>query len=259
MSPPRQLTALVTNDDGVDAPGLMVLASAALDAGMRVVVAAPTWDSSGASASFTAVERDGKVLASTRVVSALDDSTVAAVEAAPAFIVRAGVAGAFGPRPDLVLSGANEGANTGRAVLHSGTVGAALTASTLGVPALAVSVAGSPVSPQGWETCRLVLADVLPRFAELDLDVVNLNVPDVAYREMQGVRVAALSPSGAVQVANTELNGNRLEVTYHPVEADEDDGTDAQLLRAGWSTLTTLQAPCEDPSTREELGKLLRA
>ena len=98
MSPPRQLTALVTNDDGVDAPGLMVLASAALDAGMRVVVAAPTWDSSGASASFTAVERDGKVLASTRVVSALDDSTVAAVEAAPAFIVRAGVAGAYNRR-----------------------------------------------------------------------------------------------------------------------------------------------------------------
>src|SRR5919106_1774673 len=127
--------ALVTNDDGIDSAGIGMLARAAADAGLEVTVAAPSWDSSGASASLTAVEEDGRFLVESRTPDGAgeDDHSDAewyAVEAAPAFIVRAGVEGAFGEPPDVVLSGINLGQNTGAAVLHSGTVGAVLTAAT---------------------------------------------------------------------------------------------------------------------------------
>src|SRR5947209_10702198 len=116
--------ALVTNDDGVDSPGIRALAAVAVRSGLDVVVAAPSWNSTGASASLTAVEKDGRFLVEDRTFDELPDLPVFAVEGAPAFIVRAAVRGAFGDPPDIVLSGINWGTNTGHAVLHSGTVGA---------------------------------------------------------------------------------------------------------------------------------------
>ena len=83
-------------------------------------------------ASLTAVERDGRFLIDGGTFEDLAGVAVFAVEAAPAFIVRAAMTGAFGAPPDIVLSGINRGPNTGHAVLHSGTVGAALTASRSG-------------------------------------------------------------------------------------------------------------------------------
>src|SRR5438105_13538273 len=126
------MRALVTNDDGVDSPGIRALAGAAVEAGLDVVVAAPSWDSTGASASRTAVGTDGRLLLEPRHFKELPDIPVFSVEAAPAYIVRAGLRGAFGAVPDIVLSGINVGANTGGSVLHSGTVGAVLTAFTQG-------------------------------------------------------------------------------------------------------------------------------
>ena len=120
------MRALITNDDGVDSAGIRALARVAVDAGLDAFVAAPSWDSSGAAASLTAVEHDGRFLLHEVTYDELPEVVVFAVEAAPAFIVRAAATGAFGPPPEIVLSGINRGPNTGHAVLHSGTVGAAL-------------------------------------------------------------------------------------------------------------------------------------
>lgn len=81
------MRALITNDDGVDSPGIQALTAAAVDAGLDVVVAAPGWDSSGASASLTAVERDGRLVLEERSFRETSDVVAYAVEAAPAFIV----------------------------------------------------------------------------------------------------------------------------------------------------------------------------
>src|SRR5688572_27046081 len=132
MTRPR---ALVTNDDGVTSPGIAVLAQVAVECGLDVVVAAPSWDSSGASASLTAVEEGGRLLFHEEQVDGADVDAYG-VEAAPAFIVRAAMSGVFGAAPDLVLSGVNRGSNTGHVVLHSGTVGAVLTGATYGLPGL---------------------------------------------------------------------------------------------------------------------------
>ena len=100
------MLALITNDDGVGSTGIRVLARAAQAAGLDVLVAAPARDTSGASASLTSVEKDGRFLFKE---VAWDDEAepperIVAVEAAPAFIVRAAFSGGFGTSPDIVLS-----------------------------------------------------------------------------------------------------------------------------------------------------------
>ncbi len=137
MSPQR---VLITNDDGIAAPGIRRLARAALDYGFDVVVAAPAEESSGVSAAMTAVLEDGRVVIDRREVPTLEGIPAFAVNASPGYIVTLGRLGAFGDAPTLVMSGINRGANAGNAVLHSGTVGACLTAASAGLRALAVSL-----------------------------------------------------------------------------------------------------------------------
>ncbi len=93
------MRALVTNDDGVASPGLLALTRAALAEGLEVVVAGPARESSGASAALTATESDGRLLLESIELDGLDGVASDAVRAAPAFIVRAGVTGVFGPNP----------------------------------------------------------------------------------------------------------------------------------------------------------------
>jgi len=102
----RRLRCLVTNDDGIGSEGLRALALVALEAGLDVVVAAPMQESSGASASITAVEQNGRFVVEPRTVPGLDGAcAVLAVGGLPAFIALTGMRGAFGPPPDIVLSG----------------------------------------------------------------------------------------------------------------------------------------------------------
>lgn len=242
---------LVTNDDGIDATGLRVLAVEAVRAGLEVVVAAPGWDSSGASASFTAVEDEDGVGAVLRDFG-LPDTTAFSVDASPAYIVRAGLAGAFGPRPDAVLSGVNLGANLGHAVLHSGTVGAALTAATLGYPALAASLAteGEPVD---WEGTRRVLRQVIPMVLDHRERVVSVNIPAVAADDIRGIERASLATFGAVQVTNTERSGDRIKLTYSPWTAEEPEGSDADLISRCFATVTPLEAVCESSAPVDDM------
>lgn len=229
--------ALVTNDDGIESPGLVTLAAAAVDAGLEVLVAAPSWDSSGASAALTGVQEDGRLRADHGRWAEPDVPTVS-IEAAPAMITVAALRGGLGRVPDLVLSGINRGRNTGAAVLHSGTVGAALTAANLGVPALAVSIDSD--EPQHWATagvhaCRAVrwLVDAAP------VTAINLNVPDLPAGEVRGLACAPLARVGAVQTQVTDTGEGYLHVQYEEAGPPR-PGTDAALLAEGWAVVTAL-------------------
>ena len=138
-SPPMRI--LVTNDDGVESPGIQALAAALAAAGHDLLVVAPSGERSGSGAAIGRLHRSGPMACTDVEWPHLPGVTVHAIDAPPAAAVYAGLLGAFGPGPDVVASGINPGANTGHLVLHSGTVGAALTAAALGVPALAVSIA----------------------------------------------------------------------------------------------------------------------
>jgi 5'-nucleotidase len=231
---------LVTNDDGIDSPGLMVLAAAARELGFEVTVAAPSWNSSGASGALTAVQQDGKVVMEDREVKELGNSPVYSVQAAPAYIARAAVRGAFGEPPDVVLSGVNAGANTGQAVLHSGTVCAALTAFTHGASAMAISIDSH--DPQHWETAAHVAKPLIRWIADLDQSIVlNVNLPDRRVSELRELRQGTLAAFGAVQTHMTEITKGHVRTEFSELSADE-EGTDACLLADGFTTVTALRA-----------------
>jgi 5'-nucleotidase len=238
--------ALVTNDDGIESPGIRWLAAAAVECGLDVVVGAPSWDASGSSASLTAVQRDGRFLVEERSVDGLEGVPAFAAQAAPGFIVTAAVHGAFGPPPSVVLSGINCGANTGHAILHSGTVGATLTAWTYGCRAVAVSMAAP--RPAHWETGAMVAKAVIPWLIEqLPGVVVNANVPDVPTTELNGITRARLAPFGTVQINVTDVGKGYIRMQHSEHEAVAEDDTDVALLQQNFATITPLLAVCEAP------------
>lgn len=243
------MRVLVTNDDGIASEGLAVLARVALDAGAEeVVVAAPARDSSGASAALLGAERDGRLVVDREDAPGLPDGVASyAVRAAPGLIAFVAAHGGFGPTPDLVLSGVNRGANTGHAVLHSGTVGAALSAATHGIRGMAVSLADA--RPRHWDTAGLYARHVLEWMRDRPHQpdrVVNLNVPDRPAAEVRGLRRAPLAAFGAVQARVHEVEHGNLMLTYSEHQASQEQDTDAGLLLRGWATVTLLHAPAFD-------------
>jgi len=133
----------VTNDDGVAAHGLAVMARHLRDLGHEVAIVAPAEDRSGSGTGLGRMVGGDDIGIDRR--DPIDGITVVAVDAPPAMCVLAALEGVGGARPDVVVSGINHGPNLGFAVLHSGTVGAALTAQLAGVPGIAVSV-GQPAT-----------------------------------------------------------------------------------------------------------------
>ena len=132
----QSLNVLLTNDDGFEAPGLVAMRGALLQAGHRVTVVAPLENQVGVGAAITT---SGTIdyYPQEEGVWAVDGTPSDAVALALVHVMRA-------DPPDVVIAGADYGQNVGAGVMVSGTVGAALTAARTGVPAIAVSVATDP-------------------------------------------------------------------------------------------------------------------
>lgn len=243
------MRVLVTNDDGIDAPGLAVLARTASEAGLDVVVAAPAEQSSGASAAITAARREGRTPVEAVELPDLPGVPAFAVSAQPGHIVLGALRGWLDPAPRLVLSGINHGANVGRAVLHSGTVGAALTASVLGVSGLAVSldVALHPTGERFWSSAVPLVGRVLELLRAAPAGtVLSLNVPDRP--GPVELRRAPLAPFGTVQARVEAAQDGPWEMQEVEVPDDPEPGSDSALLTAGYATLTPLAPVGEDLS-----------
>jgi 5'-nucleotidase len=184
---------MVTNDDGIHSPGLHALAAMAEEQGYDVTVAAPVGESSGSSAAVTGTEAEGRIIVERQALPGLPGITAYAVAATPGLIALIACRGAFGDPPELVLSGVNRGSNVGYAVIHSGTVGAALTAVTYGSRAMAVSLDIGPDDDAPLWTSAVAVAAKLVA-AALDAPervAINLNVPNLPLGEIRGLRQAA--------------------------------------------------------------------
>ncbi|MGB3437511.1 MAG: 5'/3'-nucleotidase SurE [Actinophytocola sp.] len=238
---------LVTNDDGIDSPGLVALARCAVDLGWHTVVAAPATESSGTSAGLTAAKDHRQVAVERRTLPGLPDVEAYAVAAHPGLIVLVACHDGFGGRPDIVLSGINRGGNVGRAVLHSGTVGAALTGAVNGARAVAISL-DLPLDPDldpTWERAARVARELLPSVVDLEPGaLLNVNVPDVP--EVKPARWARLATYGRVQHKVTQLGEGSIEVGNVEVDGELEPGTDAALLEEGYVTVTALRSVHED-------------
>ena len=243
---------LVTNDDGIDAEGLHVLARVLVEAGHDVVVAAPDFDASGTGAGLGVFHADSHI--DVKRVDIPDcDAPAWAVAGPPGLCVLAARLGAFGEPPEVVVSGINAGLNTGRAILHSGTVGAALTAQNFGAKGLAVSV--EAVTPWRFDTAATVALEVLDQLIEAPpRSVLNLNVPALSRAELMGLRWARLAAFGAVRAAIGEVEADgRLQIELRATDETLPDDTDTALCEAGFAALTSIVGiaeswPPDEPS-----------
>ena len=229
---------LVTNDDGIDAEGLHVLARTLAGAGHDVVVAAPDCDASGSGAALGVFHADSHI--DVKRVEIAGCEAAWAVAGPPGLCTLAARLGAFGTPPDIVVSGINAGLNTGRAILHSGTVGAALTAQNFGAKGLAVSVEAT--EPWRWDTAATIALEVLELLIEAPArSVLNLNVPALAREDIEDVRWARLAAFGSVRAAIGEIQvDGALQIELQATNEQLPPDTDTALCAAGYATLTTL-------------------
>ncbi len=174
---------LLSNDDGYLAPGLACLAQH-LSALAEIVVVAPERDRSGASNSLT-LDRPLNLRQAANGFYFINGT--------PTDCVHMAVTGMLDTLPDMVISGINAGANMGDDTIYSGTVAAATEGFLLGIPSLAVSLVGTNLSY--YDTAAQVVADLVQRFVRQphpEPCLLNVNVPDVPFAELQSTQVTRL-------------------------------------------------------------------
>ncbi|MEV4707954.1 5'/3'-nucleotidase SurE [Actinoplanes sp. NPDC049316] len=269
---------LITNDDGIDAPGIRWLARAAARQGFDVVVAAPLTEASGTSAAMTAVEKNGRIHVQPRELPGARNIPAYAVAASPAFIVILALREAFGRVPTLVLSGINRGANAGAAVIHSGTVGATLTASHAGLHGMAVSLdvlspangtAGSggqaiadldkaDDEQRHWTSAADLAVKLLPTLTHTPPGtVLNLNVPDLHVDGIRGLRRARLARFGQVQMSIAEAGEGFVRTAVQAADEPLEPGTDLAALAEGYASVTPIRAPGEAADVKINLENIV--
>jgi 5'-nucleotidase len=233
---------LVTNDDGIDSIGLHVLARSIceLEGDHEVVVIAPDQEYSGAGAAVGALHLIQPEVRRAHIGNCPADA-IWKVSGPPALCVFFARLGAFGGPFDLVVSGINPGANVGRAVYHSGTVGAALTGRNGHISGIAVSqaVTGFGVEGQGWDDSIIdqhwdsaarvaqVVAQALVDDMPVEPIVININVPDVPFDELGSWRFAQVGDQPPRSMA---------EAVLKPIPGHED----AYTVEMGWGDTVEL-------------------
>jgi 5'-nucleotidase len=254
---------VLTNDDGVEAPGLRALAIACGELGHDLLIAAPSEDLSGAGAAIGRIRADQRIETRRVSIPGLERIPAHALTGPPGLAAMAACLGAFGEPPDAVLSGINAGPNTGHAVLHSGTVGAALTAASFGVSALALSL--ETTDPMHWQPACELVEPALAILCDAPAGtVLNVNAP-AARNGPPELRWAKLDRFGSVRVAVSGGGDEWLQMEYRETGASLDPGSDTALLERGFATITAIEGIAEVPlddltrrgAERESLRTLL--
>ena len=253
---------LLTNDDGIDAPGLAALRRGLESLG-TVLTLAPDGNRSAIARGIT-IDRPLHA----RETRFGDGFSGFSLDGTPADCVRAAALGFFGERPEIVVAGANMGANLGDDVAYSGTVAAALEGALLGLPAVAVSVQGR--SPRHFDDAATLAAPIVARVLADGLPhglVLNVNLPDLAAAEVRGVQVTRLGCASVHERIVLETgDGTVRRYTIHSEERDcrHETGTDFAALAAGYISITPLHFDLVDPRAFEllegwKLGEAVRA
>lgn len=234
---------VLTNDDGVEAPGLRALAIACADLGHDLLIAAPSDDLSGAGAAIGRIRADQRIETRRVSIPGLEHVPTHALAGPPGLAAMAACLGAFGEPPEAILSGINAGPNTGHAVLHSGTVGAALTAASFGVSALALSL--ETTDPMRWgPACELVEPALSILCDAPTGTVLNVNAP-AARNGPPELRWARLDRFGSVRVAVAGSGDEWLQMEYRETGASLDPESDTALLERGFATITAIEGIAE--------------
>ncbi|HEX7167430.1 MAG TPA: 5'/3'-nucleotidase SurE [Acidimicrobiales bacterium] len=233
---------LVTNDDGVHAAGILSLAAALVKEGHDVTVVAPFDDRSGSAAALGPGHASGVRIERLVLPDLGEQVPVIALDGPPGMCVLAAHLGAFGDRPEAVVSGINHGSNTGRSVLFSGTVGAALAAASFGLKGVAVSVKSS--DPWHFDTAAAFACAAVEWLAGAPPHtVLNVNAPSLPLAEVRGVRSGRLAPFGVVRTVIEDQFDDRLVLVLRDTDEELDADTDTMLVMDGYVSVNALVGP----------------
>ena len=248
----RRPRILLSNDDGITAPGLSAAYAELVKLG-EVTVAAPADNQSGVGHGITYIEPIMMRTIEPLVKTDTPQGPWYRISAKPATCVRLALSALLPEKPDLVVSGINRGDNAGLVVYVSGTVGAAREAAFDGIPAIASSLVTSPKMDYapGAAILGRVAAETLKRGLPKGT-LLSLNFPG---QEIRGIRIVPHSLSNGVN------SYDRRESPEHQIyfwnvwtsPADLDPGTDAGALREGYATITPLRIDVNDSDARKTI------
>jgi 5'-nucleotidase len=228
------MNILVSNDDGVWAPGIRLLANE-LATIAEVVVVAPDRNRSGASNSLT--------LRDPIRVKQLDNGYYS-VEGTPTDCVHLALTGFLESEIDIVVSGINEGANLGDDVLYSGTVAAAMEGRYLGLPAIAISMLGD--RELHYKTAAVIAKQLVINLSANRLPaqtILNVNVPNLPLDKIKGLQITRLGTRHGAEpmIRDFDPKGRPIFWVGPPgPEADSGEGTDFQAVNFGYVSITPL-------------------
>ncbi len=233
----RAMKILISNDDGIHAPGIMAMYEAVRDLG-EIQVVAPISEMSAVGHAITIsnpiktqkVFKDGEFFGY-------------GVGGTPADCVKLAVA-SLGPKPDLIVSGINYGPNAGIAVIYSGTVSAATEGTILGIPSIAVSLC--TYKDPHWDTAKRAAREAAMRVIQKGLPpetLLNVNVPNLPWEKISGYKVTRMGHSRYNEIFDrrTDPRGN----VYYWMDGDietlgDPDGTDLKALDDGFISVSPI-------------------
>ena len=225
---------LVSNDDGIHAPGIEALSQALLELG-EVLTVAPDRNCSGASNSLT--------LTNPLRINKLNDSRVS-VNGTPTDCVHLAIRELYKSEPDMVISGINAGANLGDDTLYSGTVAAAMEGRFLGLPAIAISLVGRELIH--YDTAAHFAVKIVKALRDNPIaqdQILNVNVPDLPLNEIQGIKVTRLGARHKAEDMIRTLDPAGRDIYWLGPPGEEQDaseGTDFDAIANGYVSITPL-------------------
>lgn len=250
-----QARVLISNDDGVNAPGLKVLERAMKEIAREVWVVAPEHEQSAASHSLTL-----RMPLRIRKVSARR----LAVSGTPTDSVLLGMKQVMADcPPDIVLSGVNRGGNLGEDVTYSGTVAAAMEGTLLGVPSIAFSLVTDDAKNPKWSSAEHWVGEVMRHISALTLPagvLLNVNFPDVHANDVTGIeatRQGRRKIGGAFQEGRDPRGENYYWIGPQREEDRFKTGTDLEAVNRGAVSITPLGLDLTHTRTLTALGELL--
>lgn len=242
---------LISNDDGYSAPGLIALVNA-LKHLAEITVVAPERNRSGASNSLTL----DRPLHAVRT-----ENNFIKVDGTPTDCVHLGVTGLLEREPDMVFAGINHGANLGDDVIYSGTVAAATEGRFLGLPAVAISLAG--LNPSQFEASAEIAVRLFQHLRRHPLPadtILNVNVPDLPLERIKGFKATRLGQRHRAEPVVRGHDPRGREIFWVGAAGPEQDagpGTDFHALREGYVSVTPLQIDLTRYDSLERLAAWL--
>ena len=228
------INILVSNDDGVNAPGIIALTDA-LKAFANVLTVAPDRNCSGASNSLT--------LTNPLRINSLNNGYIS-VNGTPTDCVHLAIRQLCVAEPEIVVSGINAGANMGDDTLYSGTIAAAMEGRFLGLPAIAISLAGKKL--QHYDSAAEYAVRIVKSLLRHPIEsnqILNVNVPDLPLDQIKGIKVTRLGARHKAEgmVKTTDPAGKDIYwLGPVGVEQDAGEGTDFGAIAAGFVSITPL-------------------